>query len=83
MDKNQLLFLLGGLALGYLAFKTFSAKEKEEGTQVNPKLADCQEQLKEHLKMVKMSADQIDSYSQQFISECLTGTCMFSPEANI
>ena len=78
MDKKQLLFLLGGLALGYLAFKTFSAKEKgetsEEGTngvaEVNPKIAECQAKLNEALKLVRTS--DIEGYKTKFMADCMS-----------
>lgn len=74
MDKSQLLFLLGGLALGYLAFKTFSKKEKsetsEEGIEVNPRIAECQAQLNEALKLVRTS--DIEGYKTKFMADCMS-----------
>lgn len=90
MNTKELLFLVGGIALGYLAFKQFS-KEKgetsEEGSTttgeagVNPKQVECEKQLQESLTMVRVT--DLEGYKNQFMSDCLTGTGMFSPEANV
>jgi hypothetical protein len=89
MNTKELLFLVGGVALGYLAFKQFS-KEKGKTTEVataptgeagvNPKQVECEKQLQESLTMVRVS--DLEGYKNQFMVDCLSGTGMFSPEEN-
>lgn len=74
MTTKEILFLVGGLALGYLAFKQFS-KEKTEtseegGTTTDAsKLADCQAQLDEAVKVVR-TAD-LEGYKADFMARCM------------
>jgi hypothetical protein len=88
MNTKELLFLVGGVALGYFAFQQFGkVKTSDKGTipsgeaGVNPKQVECEKQLQDSLTMVRVT--DLEGYKNQFMSDCLTGTGMFSPEANV
>ena len=84
MTTKHLLIFGAGILTGYLLVdylrKTPTATPV---ATVDPKVALCEAMLQQHLQTVKISADQLEAYKTQFMSDCLSGTGMFSPDASV
>ena len=73
MSTKEVLFLVGGLALGYLAWKQFSKGGSTTivGDEMASKVADCQAQLLEKTKLMRTSAESLEKFKSDFMAECL------------
>ena len=88
MDTKKLLIFGAGAVAGYLLYKQFSKKQEATETttttgqpsaQTDAIATECQAMLDERLKVVRMSADAIDTFKKQFLLDCTTKTGEFAP----
>lgn len=83
MKTNEILLVVGGVALGYFAsrinFKTRDKIQDEliiEEFVVPPmnqtvKMADCEKKLQVALTTVRLEAGAMDSFKKQFLADCM------------
>jgi hypothetical protein len=91
MTTKHLVIFGAGILAGYLLIDYLRKQNPSSATPpattpptpaVNPKEETCQAALKEHLTFIKMLPDNLESYKQSFMADCLSDTGMFSPTAN-
>jgi hypothetical protein len=93
MDTKNLVIFGAGVIAGYLLVDYLRKNPMGTTTPtqnipppappvVNDKVAICQASLDEHLQTLRMIPESLEAYKQQYMSDCINDTGMFSPEAN-
>ena len=66
MKTKHILLFGTGVVLGYLAYSQYNKKKVDKS-----KLAACEKDLQENLKVVRLRADAIEQYKAKYLTDCM------------